>query len=89
MAGPGLVRNGPTPNAYPPKPLNARTNIPYDLPINGTDDVKPERRGTVSITETALKREEYWRYWKGKPQEDGQRDINYCPKAPSWGPIVL
>jgi hypothetical protein len=89
MAGPGLIRNGPTPNAYPPKPLNARINPPYDLPINGTSDVRPERRGTASITETALKREDYWRYWKGKPQEDAQRDVNFHPKAPSWGPIVL
>lgn len=89
MAGPGLVHNGPTPNAYPPKPINSRLAVPYLLPINGTRDVKPTRRGTDTITETARKRELYWQYWKGKPQEDGQRLVNYCIKAPKTGPIVL
>ena len=89
MVGAGLVRNGPTPACYPPKPLNNRLLPPYPLPINGTQDVRPTRSGTATITETALKRELYWGYYKGKPQEDAQRDVNYHPPAPSWGPIVL
>ena len=89
MVGSGIVHNGPTPNAYPPKPLNSYLTVPYLYPINGTRDTKPTRKGTDTITETARKRELYWNYWKGKPQEHGQRLVNYCVKAPKTGPIVL
>lgn len=62
-------------------------NVPYQLPING---IYQNRTAvdTGSQTATALQREQFWLYMKGKPQADGQRDVNRW-KPPRTGPVVL